>query len=34
MNLVIIYNQDSGVPAVVMPTVEALQQHSILAIAI
>ena len=34
MNLVIIYNQDSGVPAVVMPTEEALQQHSIMAIAI
>ena len=31
---VIIYNQDSGIPAVVMPTEEALQQHGIMAIAI
>jgi len=31
---VIIYNQDNGVPAVVMPTEEALQQHGIMAIAI
>ena len=31
---VIIYNQDSGYPAVVMPTEEALQQHGIMAIAI
>ena len=31
---VIIYNQDNGIPAVVMPTQEALQQHGIQAIAI
>ena len=31
---VIIYNQDNGIPAVVMPTEEALQQHGIMAIAI
>ena len=31
---VIIYNQDNGTLAVVMPTEEALQQHSIMAIAI
>jgi hypothetical protein len=31
---VIIYNQDNGVPAIVMPTAEALAQHSIEAIAI
>ncbi len=31
---VIIYNQDDGVPAVVMPTQEALDAHGILAIAI
>ena len=30
----IIYNQDNGIPAVVMPTEEALQQHGIMAIAI
>jgi hypothetical protein len=34
MTRVIIYNQDNGIPAVVMPTEEALQQHSIMAIAI
>jgi hypothetical protein len=31
---VIIYNQDNGIPAVVMPTEEALASHSILEIAI
>ena len=31
---VIIYKQDNGIPAVVMPTEEALQQHGIMAIAI
>ena len=31
---VIIYNQDNGTPAVVMPTEEALQEHGIMAIAI
>ena len=31
---VIVYNQDNGIPAVVMPTQEALQQHGIMAIAI
>lgn len=31
---VIIYNQDNGIPAVMMPTDEALQQHGIMAIAI
>ena len=31
---VIIFNQDNGMPAVVMPTEEALQQHGIMAIAI
>ena len=31
---VIIYKQDSGVPAVVMPTAEALEQHGIMAIAL
>ena len=30
----IIYNQDNGIPAVVMPTQEALDQHGIMAIAI
>ena len=30
---VIIYNQDHGIPAVMMPTEEALQQHTILEIA-
>ena len=34
MSQVIIYNQANGVPAVVMPTEEALQQHGIMAIAI
>ena len=31
---VIIHNQDNGIPAVVMPTEEALQKHTILEIAI
>ena len=31
---IIIFNQDNGIPAVVMPTEEALQQHGIMAIAI
>ena len=31
---VIIFNQDNGIPAVLMPTEEALQQHGIMAIAI
>jgi hypothetical protein len=31
---VIIYNQDNGIPAVVMPTQEALDAHGIMAIAI
>jgi hypothetical protein len=31
---VIIYNQDNGIPAVVIPTQEALDAHSIMAIAI
>ena len=31
---VIIYKQDNGVPAVVMPTAEALEQHGIMAIAL
>jgi hypothetical protein len=34
MPQVIIYNQDSGIPAVVMPTQEALDAHGIMAIAI
>jgi hypothetical protein len=34
MTQVIIYNQDNGVPAVVMPTQEALDAHGIMAIAI
>ena len=34
MTQAIIYNQDNGIPAVVMPTEEALQQHGIMAIAI
>jgi len=34
MTQVIIYNQDNGIPAVVMPTQEALDQHGIMAIAI
>ena len=31
---VIIYNQDNGIPAIVMPTEEALKKHGIMAIAI
>ena len=34
MNQVIIYLQDNGILAVVMPTQEALDQHGIMAIAI
>jgi hypothetical protein len=34
MTQLIIYNQDNGIPAVVMPTQECLQTHSILEIAI
>ena len=34
MTQVIIYNQDNGIPAVVIPTKEALDQHGIMAIAI
>jgi len=34
MNQCIIYNQDNGIPAVVMPTQECLQNHTILEIAI
>jgi hypothetical protein len=34
MTQVIIYNQDNGIPAVVTPTQEALDQHGIMAIAI
>ena len=34
MSQVIIYNQDNGIPALVMPTEEALQNHTILEIAI
>ena len=34
MTQVIIYNQDNGIPAVVMPTQEALEQYGIMAIAI
>jgi len=34
MNQVIIYNQDNGVVAVVIPSPEALEQHGIMAIAI
>jgi hypothetical protein len=33
MTQVIIYNQDNGIPAVVMPTQEALDAHGIHAIA-
>jgi hypothetical protein len=33
MTQVIIYNQDNGIPAVVMPTQEALDAYGILAIA-
>lgn len=31
---VIIYNQDNGIPAVMMPTPEALQSYGIMAIAV
>jgi hypothetical protein len=34
MTQVIIYNQDNGIPAVVVPTQEALDAHGIMAIAI
>lgn len=34
MTQVIIYNQDNGIPAVVIPTQEALNQYGIMAIAI
>ena len=34
MSQVIIYNQDNGVPAVVVPTQECLDSHGIMAIAI
>jgi hypothetical protein len=34
MTQVIIYKQDNGIPAVVMPTQEALDAHGIMAIAI
>jgi hypothetical protein len=34
MTQVIIYNQDNGTPAVVMPTQEAIDAHGIMAIAI
>ena len=34
MTQVIIYNQDNGVPAVVIPTQEALDAHGIMVIAI
>jgi len=34
MTQVIIYNQDNGTPAVVIPTQEALDAHGIMAIAI
>jgi hypothetical protein len=34
MTQVIIYNQDNGIPAVVVPTQEALDQYGIMAIAI
>jgi hypothetical protein len=34
MTQLIIYNQDNGIPAVVMPTEEALASHTILEIAI
>ena len=34
MNQVIIYNQDNGIPAVVIPTQEALDAHGIMAIAV
>jgi hypothetical protein len=34
MSQVIIYNQDNGIPALVVPTPEALAAHGIMAIAI
>jgi hypothetical protein len=34
MTQVIVFNQDNGIPAVVMPTEECLQNHTILEIAI
>lgn len=34
MNQVIIYNQDNNIPAIVIPTEEALQKYGILAIAV
>ena len=34
MTQAIIYNQDNGIPAVVMPTQEALDAHGIIAVAI
>ena len=34
MTQCIIYNQDNGIPAVVVPTPEALGQHTIMAIAV
>jgi hypothetical protein len=34
MNQAIIYNQDNGIPAVIVPTQEALQRYGIMAIAI
>lgn len=34
MTQLVIYNQDDGIPAVLVPTPEALEQHSILEIAI
>jgi hypothetical protein len=34
MTQVIIYNQDNGIPAVVMPTQEAIDSHGIMAIAV
>ena len=34
MNQCIIYNQDNGIPAVVSPTPECLETHSILEVAI
>jgi hypothetical protein len=34
MTQVIIYNEDNGIPAVVMPTQEALDTYGILAVAI
>jgi hypothetical protein len=34
MNQVIIYKQDNGIPAVLVPTPEALETHSIMEVAI